>query len=130
MPADEVTHHRDGLVRVRAGLLDEAVAGTREVDALDLATGLLVGANERLGDRGGHVVVELRLSDPDRRPRPGFARRPDARDTGRGPPGPLPGGTRGGGGQPPRVQPPPPRFPPPPPTEPRPPVPRPIKPPD
>src|SRR5882672_1574472 len=84
MPADEVTHHRDGLVRVRAGLLDEAVAGTREVDALDLATGLLVGANERLGDRGGHVVVELRLSDPDRRQRPGFAGRHDARDTGRG----------------------------------------------
>src|SRR2546428_7893715 len=86
MPADEVTHHRDGLVRVRAGLLDEAVAGTREVDALDLATGLLVGANERLGDRGGHVVVELRLSDPDRPRRPGRARPPHPRGTGPRPP--------------------------------------------
>src|SRR3989442_5653979 len=90
MPADEVTHHRDGLVRVRAGLLDEAVAGTREVDALDLAAGLLVGANERLGDRGGHVVVELRLSDPDRRARPGVARPPCGPHTRPGPSGPAP----------------------------------------
>src|SRR2546422_9445099 len=112
MPADEVTHHRDGLVRVRAGLLDEAVAGTREVDALDLATGLLVGANERLGDRGGPLVVELRLSDPDPRPRPGVARRPDPRDPGRGPPGPLPAGPPGGGAPTPRPQPPPPPLPP------------------
>src|SRR2546426_1116606 len=97
MPADEVTHHRDGLVRVRAGLLDEAVAGTREVDALDLATGLLVGANERLGDRGGHVVVELRLSDPDPRPRPGLSRPPHPGGTRPGPPRPLPGVTLVGG---------------------------------
>src|SRR2546428_3394280 len=108
MPADEVTHHRDGLVRVRAGLLDEAVAGTREVDALDLATGLLVGANERLGDRGGHVVVELRLSDPDPRPRPRLARPPHPRGPGPGPRGPLRGAPPGGGAPTPRAAHPPP----------------------
>src|SRR3989442_13130474 len=107
MPADEVTHHRDGLVRVRAGLLDEAVAGTREVDALDLATGLLVGANERLGDRGGHVVVGLRPSDPDPRPRPGLPRRPHPRDPGPRPRAPAPRGPRGGGGPTLPVDPPP-----------------------
>ncbi len=48
---------------------DEAVPRPGEVLALDLAAGLLVRLHERLGDRGRHIVVELRLSDPSRRQR-------------------------------------------------------------
>ena len=35
LAGDEVAHERDALVGVRPGLLDEAVAGAREMRALD-----------------------------------------------------------------------------------------------
>src|SRR5436309_1744789 len=82
--ADEVAHQRDGPLGVRRGLLDEAVARAREVNALDLAAGLLPGAHERLGDRRRHVVVELRLGHPRRRQRASLAGLDDAGDTRRG----------------------------------------------
>src|SRR5262245_52924466 len=82
LSADEVTDQREGLVGVRARLPRETVARAREVDALDRAARLLVGADERVGDRGRHVVVELRVSQPDRRQRAGLAGRHDARHAG------------------------------------------------
>src|SRR5882724_3820536 len=78
--ADETADQRDGPLRIRAGLLDEAVARAGKMDALDLTAGLLPGADERLRDRRRDVVVELGLSHPGRRQRTGFAGFDDAGD--------------------------------------------------
>src|SRR5262245_58994368 len=66
---DEVAHQRDALLRVGAGLLDEAMASAREVRALDRASGRLIRAHQRIRDRGVNVGVELGLGHPDGRQR-------------------------------------------------------------